>query len=168
MPFAPGESGNPAGRAFGSRNRKTLLMEALLEGDGENLTQRLIQKAMSGDATALRLCVDRLIAPRRDRPVPIPLPPLRSAKDVGASVAEIHAGMGAGTVTPREALELLRALDKMAATLKATEADSAAAAEQKPERLRFSWADGTHVADMVRQPDGTYRSLPRPDKAREE
>jgi len=33
MPFQPGQSGNPAGKPKGSRNKTTLAMEALLDGD---------------------------------------------------------------------------------------------------------------------------------------
>ena len=36
--FAEGTSGNPSGRPAGSRNKATLLMEALLEGEAEQLT----------------------------------------------------------------------------------------------------------------------------------
>jgi hypothetical protein len=167
MPYAPGQSGNPAGRPIGSRNRKTLLVEALLEGDGEDLAHRLVQKAMTGDPAALKLCFDRLLAPQRERPVPFPLPPLTSSHDTVASVAEIQAGVGAGTITPREAMELLRLVDKMAQTLGAAEAKQAAAearqvAEEEaaagPKTLRFSWLDGTQVAELTQQPDGTYRS----------
>ena len=33
MPFQKGQSGNPAGRPRGSRNRSTILFENLLEGN---------------------------------------------------------------------------------------------------------------------------------------
>jgi hypothetical protein len=36
-------------------------MEALLEGDSETIIRKLIEKAKEGDATALRLCLDRLL-----------------------------------------------------------------------------------------------------------
>jgi Family of unknown function (DUF5681) len=38
--FKPGQSGNPNGRPTGSRNRATLAIEALLEGEGEALRER--------------------------------------------------------------------------------------------------------------------------------
>ena len=44
-----GQSGNPNGRAAGSRNRATLAIEALLEGEGEALTQKAIDLAKTGD-----------------------------------------------------------------------------------------------------------------------
>lgn len=37
--WKPGESGNPAGRPKGARNKATLAVEALLDGQHEALTQ---------------------------------------------------------------------------------------------------------------------------------
>src|SRR5262245_28492247 len=66
-PFRPGRSGNPKGRPKGARNKTTLAMEALLDGESEAITRKLLEKAAEGDMTALRLCLDRLLSPRRDR-----------------------------------------------------------------------------------------------------
>jgi len=42
MPFQKGQSGNPAGRPPGSRNKKTLVLEALLEGEAEGIARGLL------------------------------------------------------------------------------------------------------------------------------
>ena len=63
-----GQSGNPNGRATGSRNRATLAIEALLEGEGEALTRKAIDLAKAGDMQALRLCMDRLAAAPQRQP----------------------------------------------------------------------------------------------------
>ena len=60
MPFEKGESGNPAGRAPGSRNRATLLMESLMADDAEAIGRKAVEMAKEGDLAAIRLCVDRL------------------------------------------------------------------------------------------------------------
>ena len=73
-PFAPGTSGNPRGRPSGSRHKTTLAMEELLDGEAEKLTRKAIDLALAGDMVALRLCLDRTIPPRRDRPVLFALP----------------------------------------------------------------------------------------------
>src|SRR3954467_2997309 len=44
-PFAPGQSGNGAGRPRGSRNRTTLAAEQLLDGEAEALTRKVIELA---------------------------------------------------------------------------------------------------------------------------
>ena len=64
-PFEKGRSGHPAGRRAGSRNKKTLAAAALLEGESEALTRRAVELALAGDQAALRLCLDRTVAPRR-------------------------------------------------------------------------------------------------------
>ena len=76
-PFAKGRSGNPAGRPRGTRNRSTLAAQMLLQGEAEALTRKAVELALGGDPTALRLCLDRLIAPHRERLVPLALPPMR-------------------------------------------------------------------------------------------
>ena len=65
MPFEPGQSGNPAGKAKGTRNKVTLAIEALLDGEAEALTRKAIELAKAGDMAALRLCMDRLAPPRK-------------------------------------------------------------------------------------------------------
>src|SRR5918995_1260576 len=84
-PFA---AGNP-GRKPGTRNKTTLAMEALLDGEAELITRRAIELAKEGDTTALRLCFERLLPVRRDRPVSFPLPTLTSAKDAAAALAAL-------------------------------------------------------------------------------
>jgi hypothetical protein len=83
--FRPGESGNPAGKRPGTRNRATLAAEALLDGEAETLTRKAIQLAKQGDTVALRLCLDRLVPPRRERPVQFRPPALRSPSDAATS-----------------------------------------------------------------------------------
>jgi hypothetical protein len=73
-PFKPGQSGNSSGRPAGSRNKATVAMEALLDGQAEALTQKAIDMALEGDITALRLCLDRVLPARKDRPVTFRLP----------------------------------------------------------------------------------------------
>jgi hypothetical protein len=73
-PFEPGQSGNPKGRPKGSRTQATMIAEALLDGEAEAITRRLVDKALEGDTAALRLCFDRLLAPKRERGVSFELP----------------------------------------------------------------------------------------------
>jgi hypothetical protein len=60
---------------------KTLAVEALLDGEAETITRKAIELAKEGDLTALRLCLDRIAPPRKDRPVLFELPPIMSAAD---------------------------------------------------------------------------------------
>jgi hypothetical protein len=158
MPFQPGQSGNPAGRPIGARNRKTLLMEALLEDDGEDLTRRLVEKALSGDATAMRLCMERLLPRMRERPIPFPLPRIGSPANARKAAAEIQGAVEAGVLTPREALDLLRVVDKLAHTVGLAPAKKQKDEKPEPRQITYKWRDGT-LATLERQPDGIYRTV---------
>ena len=100
--FSKGTSGNPSGRPPGSRNHATLLMESLLEGQAEQLTQKAIELALGGDITALRLCLERLIPPRKDRPIHLLLPPIENVQQICLAMAKVSAAIGEGEITPTE------------------------------------------------------------------
>jgi Family of unknown function (DUF5681) len=120
-PFQKGCSGNPAGRPAGARNKATLAAEALLDGEAEILTRKLIELAKNGDLTALRLCLERILPARRDRPVAFDLPPINTTADaVNASAALIKAA-AAGQLTPADAAGLGKLLDSHVRAIEATE-----------------------------------------------
>ena len=104
--FQPGQSGNPAGRPKGARHRTTLAMEAILDGEAEALTRKAIEMALDGDGPAMRLCLDRLCPPRRDRHVPFALPPITCAADAVKASAALVAAVADGELTPSEAADL--------------------------------------------------------------
>jgi hypothetical protein len=116
--FRKGQSGNPAGRRKGSKNRKTLMAELLLEGEADRLTRKAVDLALDGNEAALRLCLDRLIAPRRERSVHFALPPLETAGDIAKAMIAVTEAVADGRLTPGEAFLLsqsvgtfLRAID---------------------------------------------------------
>jgi len=111
MPFQKGESGNPAGRPRGSRNRATLLMEGLLADDAEAIGRKAIEMAKQGDMAAIRVCMDRLSPVRKGEPVAFELPLLDKPADSVAAAAEIVAAVAAGELTPSEAADLAKVVD---------------------------------------------------------
>lgn len=97
-------SGNTlGGNKAGSRHRVTRAIEALLEGQHEILTAKAIELALKGDTTALRLCLDRLAPPKKDSPLNLDLPPVRSAQDAVGASSKVLAAVSAGEISPDEA-----------------------------------------------------------------
>jgi hypothetical protein len=109
--FEKGRSGNPTGRVAGVRNRATYSAELLLDGEAEALTRKAVELALGGDSSALRLCLERIIAPRRERSVQIALPAIRSAADLAGAMAAITAAVAGGEITPGEAIELAQVVE---------------------------------------------------------
>lgn len=104
--FKPGQSGNPNGRPKGSRNMTTIALEALLDGQGQALTQKAIDLALTGDMTALRICLDRIFPPRKDRPVTFEIPAITGPGDAAKVTSSILAAVASGEITPADAGEI--------------------------------------------------------------
>ena len=96
--FRPGNPGRPKG----ARHKTTLAIEALLDGQAERLTEKAIQMALAGDVTAMRLCLDRLAPPPKDRPIQIAMPCLAGLQDMTIATAAVVDAVTSGTITPSE------------------------------------------------------------------
>ena len=110
MVFKPGKSGNPSGKPKGARNKTTVAMEKLLDDDAATITSKAIELAKNGD-TALRLCLERIIPPRKDRPVNFDMPEIKTPSDALVAVTAIMRGVAGGDLTPSEAAELSKTID---------------------------------------------------------
>jgi hypothetical protein len=102
-PFEKGRSGNLSGRPKGTRNKTTLAMEALLDGEAEAITRKAIDKAKSGDMVAIRLCLERILPAVKSRPIEIDLPTVETAEDITVAHGAVIAAMAKGEITPDDA-----------------------------------------------------------------
>ena len=110
-PFEQGQSGNPGGRPRGARNRSTKALEAIFNGESEALTRKVIELALDGDTVALRMCMDRLMPVRKDRPITFTLPEIETAADLTKATKALLQGVADGEITPSEAAELSKLVD---------------------------------------------------------
>ncbi len=110
-PFVKGQSGNPAGRPRGRVNRGTRAAAVLLDGEAENLARKAVEMALDGDPAALRLCLDRTVAPRREQPVMLDLPPISGASDIAGAMAALLAAAARGRITAGEAYALSQTVE---------------------------------------------------------
>ena len=56
-------------RPKGSRNKATIAIDSLLQGQAEELTQTAVTKALEGDSVALRHCIGCIAPAPKDQPV---------------------------------------------------------------------------------------------------
>src|SRR5579872_6294151 len=118
--FQPGASGNAAGKKPGTKNRATLLKEALNEGEDTSVARIVIDKALAGDAVAARFLLERLEPKPRGRAIYLEIPEgLSPAGEVVATFNAALRAMAAGEITPEEALSVARFLEGRARVLKA-------------------------------------------------
>jgi hypothetical protein len=120
-PFPRGMSGNPAGKRPGTRNRATIIAEAMLDCETRPLLRQTIDEAKGGDPVMMRFCVGRILPPRRDRPVRFALPPVRSPADLSAALEAVTAAVANGELTIREAWEFSQMIDNFIRTIDASE-----------------------------------------------
>jgi hypothetical protein len=104
--FQPGQSGNPAGRPAGSRNATTLAVEALMEGEAEAITRRVVNAALDGDMAAIKLVMDRVAPARKSRLIQIDLPPASNASGLAQAQAAVVASVAGGEIAPDEGMAL--------------------------------------------------------------
>jgi hypothetical protein len=119
-PFEKGRSGNPAGRRPGSRNKATLAAAALLAGESEALTRKAVELALAGDPMAMRLCIERLLPPCRERIVKFILPPIESVSDISAAMRAVTSALAKGDITPGEAATIAGVVETFARAIEAT------------------------------------------------
>jgi hypothetical protein len=121
--FKPGKSGNPSGKPRGALNQTTRTAQELLDGEAQALTRKAVELAQDGNVVALRLCLERLIPPRKDRPVSIELPPMKEAGDAVKVSSAIIQAVATGDLTPSEAEALARLVEVHRRTLELEEID---------------------------------------------
>jgi Family of unknown function (DUF5681) len=122
-PFAKGRSGNPAGRPRNARSKTTVAAESLLDGEAEALTRKAVERALDGDPTALKLCLDRIVAPRRERPVRFVMPPIRSAADLAGAMGAVADAAAQGAITPGQAVQFAQVVEAMVRAIETTDFD---------------------------------------------
>lgn len=143
--FAKGHVHNPKGRTPGSRNKATQAALALMEGQLEEITQTLIDAALGGDLAAIRLVLERLVPPCKEKALPqIHLPTVTDAQSLPKLTAAVLDAVSRGDLTPGEAnalaslvgshgkaIELAELEDRLAALEAQMNADAATARGSK-------------------------------------
>lgn len=109
--FSKGNSGNPKGRPKGARNKATLAAEALMDGDAGAITKKTIELAKAGDMTAIRLCLERILPPRKYRPLQVTMPKIEQPEDILKAVNTVLSAVTSGKIMTDEADALMRTVE---------------------------------------------------------
>ena len=118
--FTAGNSGRPKG----SRNKATVAIESLLQGQAEALTQKAVTKALDGDSVALRLCMERIAPAPRDNTVQFSLPPMITSNDASEAAGSVLRAVSDGELTPIEATRVMGLIDSFRRTLELTDIEN--------------------------------------------
>ena len=110
-----------SGRPRGSRNKATLAIESLLQGQAEALTQTAVTKALEGDSVALRLCMERIAPTPKDAAVNFYMPSINNALDATEAAESVFKAVSEGELTPIEATRIMGLIDSYRRTLELTE-----------------------------------------------
>ena len=78
----------------------------MMQGEAEAVTRKAIDLALAGDSVALRLVMERLVSPVRERPVNVALPRINAASDLIAAASALTDAVASGDITPGEAASL--------------------------------------------------------------
>ena len=101
-PWPKGVSGNPKGPGTGSRNRASLLLDRMAEGEAEAVLASVLGAAKHGDMTAAKLLLDRIWPARKGRPVQFDLPEMRTPADLATALGVVGQSVAAGDISPEE------------------------------------------------------------------
>jgi hypothetical protein len=115
--------GNP-GKPPGARHKATQAALALLDGEAEALTRKAVDMALEGDGTALRLCLERIVPPRKDAPVRFDIPRMKSARDAVKAAGAVIDAVASGDLTPTEGAHVMALVDGFRRTLETSDLEA--------------------------------------------
>lgn len=111
--FSKGQSGNPNGRPKGSLNKSTIVARSMFESEIEEVSQKVIELAKSGDIQAIKIIIDRIIAPKKENSITFPFQDIINSTDLIQASNSIISSASNGHITISEAKDLVSLLDSM-------------------------------------------------------
>jgi hypothetical protein len=99
------------GRIPGVRNKATKFAELLFDGSAEKVCQAVIETAEGGDMVAAKIVVERILPPRKDRPISFEMPKIESVKESSEMTASLLTAVARGEVTPEEGMTVARLIE---------------------------------------------------------
>jgi hypothetical protein len=107
-PFPRGNGG----RRPGSKNRSSLILAALSDGDKEELVRNGLEIAKAGDVSMLKFFLSRILP--RERPIRIDLPQMEFADDAVEALGSIVRAVSEGLISPSEGADVANLVNSYA------------------------------------------------------
>ena len=135
--FKPGQSGNPNGRPAGSRSKVCVALDALAEGEAQEIVKAMIACAKGGDAQAGRTILERIWPPRKGARLQFELPDVSKADELPGAIASVNKQVAEGEMSPEEGTLIVGLLDAQRRAIETSElAARVAALEERLNKKR--------------------------------
>ena len=101
--FTRGTSGNPRGRPRGSTNKIQSLSQQLIDDHAPEIIAKALELALEhDDIRALKFLLERLVPPKRSRPITLELPKTRTAQEILAAFDTVEMSLQHGEISAEE------------------------------------------------------------------
>ena len=110
VPFAIGNHFG-RGRPTGSRNKSTVAAQRIFAEYAQPLVHKCIAEALKGDRSAMRLSLERILAPQKEQAVKVRLPDITTASGVAEALSTILQAVASGKLTPAQGQQLAEILE---------------------------------------------------------
>ena len=135
--WQPGKSGNPSGRAKGSRHAALRALDAIGAEAGTDIMAAVVTAAKGGDMRAADILLRRLWPERKGRPVQMDLPAIMAPSDIVAALGAVAGAVAAGELSPEEGAAVAGILEAQRRAVETVEMEARIAAlEQSREAPR--------------------------------
>ena len=87
------------------------------------MTQKAVDLALSGDLIALRICLDRILPVRKNRPIEFALPTIETIADAPKAIGAITAAVASGEISVSDAADVSRLVEAYVRAIEASDLD---------------------------------------------
>lgn len=121
-PFVAGNTSGK-GRPPGSCNKKTIFQEAL-EKDGEAIIQKIKQRALKSDPTAMKLCMERLLPVLKTPLARFRMPAVQTAASLTEAISAVTEAVSGGQLSAKEGESVARIIETQRRNIEVGEFDA--------------------------------------------
>jgi hypothetical protein len=142
--FVKGQSGNPKGRAKGSRNKANAAIDKIVFANSKDVAKRLAAEALAGQSWAITLMLKNRMP---ERTTQFDLPPTDSAADLPAATQSVLDQMSSGAIPVADGQQIISAIESHGRVL------TLQGHEERLAALERQLAEATGEAQRVPSPE---------------